>query len=198
MGPTHGLDQVVLGSYAGRNASYGWPLQQPLAKRVSVGEAEMFSNILKLPHWRSQFCCWSCDAQQPKTKKKARPPGKSYKVLKEEGQNLVCLDNAAALAKGKSDHVLFSIPGLSTKMVRHDGLHVVLVFGIANHLLGSLLHYIMYFDGKGPQTVKPTDRLAMIFEQVQQVYKECCTPTRLSNLKVSMVTDPKKNTPRLS
>ena len=97
------------------------------------------------------------------------------------------------MAKGKSDHVLFSIPGLTTlRMVRHDGLHVFLVSGIANHLLGSLLHYIMYFDGKGPQTVKPTDRLAMVFEQVQQVYRESSTPTRLSNLKASMVTDPKK------
>lgn len=157
----------------------------------------MFSNILKLPHWRSQFCCWSCDAQQPKTKKKACPPGKSYKVLKEEGQNFVYIDNAAALTKGKSNHVLFSIPRLTTRMVRHDGLHVFLVSGIAYHLIGFLLHCIMYFDGKGPETVKPTDRLAMVFEQVQQVYKESSTPTRLSNLKASMLTDPKKSS-RLS
>ena len=168
------------------------PGQQRAVVWTLQGDHEMFANILKLPHWRSQFCCWSCDAQQPKTKKKACPAGKSYKILKEEDQNFVYLDNAAALAKGKSDHVLFSIPGLTTRMVRHDGLHVFLVSGIANHLLGGLLHYIMYFDGKGPQTVKPTDRLAMVFEQVQQVYRESSTPTRLSNLKASMVTDPKK------
>ena len=168
------------------------PGQQRAVVWTLQGDHDMFANILKLPHWRSQFCCWSCDAQQPKTKKKACPAGKSYKILKEEDQNFVYLDNAAALAKGKSDHVLFSIPGLTTRMVRHDGLHVFLVSGIANHLLGSLLHYIMYFDGKGPQTVKPTDRLAMVFEQVQQVYRESSTPTRLSNLKASMVTDPKK------
>ena len=168
------------------------PGQQRAVVWTLQGDHEMFSNILKLPHWRSQFCCWSCDAQQPQTKKKACPPGKSYKILKQEDQNFVYLDTAAALTKGKSDHVLFSIPGLTTKMVRHDGLHVFLVSGIANHLIGSLLHYIMYFDGKGPQTVKATDRLAMVFEQVQHVYKECSTPTRLSNLRASMVTDPKK------
>lgn len=50
------------------------PGQQRAMVWTLQGDHEMFSNILKLPHWRS---CWSCDAQQPKTKKKACPPAKA-------------------------------------------------------------------------------------------------------------------------
>ena len=40
--------------------------------------------------------------------------------------------------------------------------------------------------------MKPSDRLALIFSQIQQQYKKQKAPTRLTNLRLSMVTDPQK------
>ena len=74
-------------------------------------------------------------------------------------------------------------------MVRHDGLHVLFVRGVCAHLVGSILHYMAFFDGKGVQSVKPSERLAFIFEEIQEVYKRLSAPTRLTNLKLSMICD---------
>ena len=156
------------------------------------GDHEMYSNILGLPHWNSKNPCWDCDCSQPFTKGHPCSKGKSFKLLKEEEQKYVYMDTAAALVKGRSSHILFSVPGLTTRMVRHDGLHVLFVRGVCSHLVGSILHFLCYFDGKHKQSVKPTDRLALIFDQVQSVYREKQSPTRLTNLKLSMITDPKK------
>ena len=95
----------------------------------------------------------------------------------------------AALLKGKANHCLFSVPGLTTRMVRHDGLHVLFVRGVCAHLVGSILHCMAFFDGKGVQSVKPSERLAFIFEEIQEVYKRSSAPTRLTNLKLSMICD---------
>ena len=99
------------------------------------------------------------------------------------------MDTKAALLKGKTKHPLFSVPGLTTRMVRHDGLHVLFVRGVCAHLVGSILHYMAFFDGKGVQSVKPSERLALIFEEIQEVYKRSSAPTRLTNLKLSMICD---------
>lgn len=51
-----------------------------------------------------------------------------------------------------SHHLLFhQIPGVSTKFVRGDALHILFCRGIYRHLLGSVLHYLCWFDGKGKQ-----------------------------------------------
>ena len=155
------------------------------------GDHEMYSNHLGLNHWNSQFCCWECDAQQPLTKGKPCPKGKAFNILREDQQKFSCITHAQALAKG-SAHALFTIAGLSTKMVRHDGLHVMFCTGVCSHLCGSILHFLCYNDGKGRQAVKPSDRLALIFSQIQQEYKKQKAPTRLTNLRLSMVTDPQK------
>ena len=125
------------------------------------GDHEMYSNHLGLNHWNSQFCCWECDAQQPLTKGKPCPKGKAFNILREDQQKFSCITHAQALAKG-SAHALFTIEGLSTKMVRHDGLHVMFCRGVRSHLCGSILHFLCYNDGKGKQAVKPSDRLACL------------------------------------
>ena len=156
------------------------------------GDHEMFSNVLHLPHWNNEFPCWECDCQRPLTKGAPCPDGKSFKLIRQSEQNFEYIKNPEALSKGKSTHMLFDIHGLSTRMVRHDGLHVLFVQGVCGHLLGGILHCLCFFDGKGKQSVKPSDRLAIIFSQVQQKYKEFETSTRLTNLKLSMVCDTKK------
>ena len=111
--------------------------------------------------------CWDSDCSQPFTKGLPCSNGKSFKLLKEEEQKYVYMDTAAALVKDRSSHSLFSVPGLATRMVRHDGLHALFVRGVCSHLVGSIVHFLCYFDGKQKQSVKPTDRLALIFDQVQ-------------------------------
>ena len=46
-----------------------------------------------------------------------------------------------------------------------------------------------FFDGKGVQSVKPSERLAFILEEIQEVYKSSSAPTMLTNLKLSMICD---------
>ena len=60
------------------------------------------------------------------------------------------------------------------------------------HLLGSILHYMCWKDGPGMhQTVSPCKRLALIFTRIQEHYKDLGSPTRLTNLKLSMFTKEK-------
>ena len=151
----------------------------------------MFSNILFLPHWNSYSPCHECDCMQPMIKKEPCPAGKNFKLLFANDQDYEYMDTPAALTKGHA-HPLFSIPGLTTRMVRQDGLHVLFCKGVCNHLLGSLLHHLCYFQGKGKQAKKPGDRLAIIFTQVQEQYRLLGSTTRLTNLKLSMVCDPKQ------
>ena len=127
----------------------------------------------------------------PHIEGKPCPKGKSFKLLKEEDQKYVSADTEQALSKGCS-HPFFSIPGLTTRMVRHDGLRILFCKGVCSHLLGSILHFLCYFNGKGHQKIKPSVRLGLNFQEVQSVYREQKTPTRLTNLKLSMFTDSKK------
>ena len=153
------------------------------------GDHEMYSNVLNLGHWKNMNPCWECNCQQPLTKGKPCPKGLSFKILKEEDQKFKYISHSEALAKGSSTHPLFTIEGLSTKMVRHDGLHVMFCRGICSHLCGSLLHYMCYLDGRGKQSVKPSDRLSILWSQIQEEYKAQKTSTRLTNLKMSMICD---------
>ena len=111
-----------------------------------------FSNSLKLPHWASKSPCWECSA-----KKDAKPANMCYKTLEKGKQAWKRISNEEALANPKSAHNLFSgvIPGLSTKMVRGDCLHILFTKGVLGHLLGSCIHYFLYYDGveKNPEGV---------------------------------------------
>ena len=85
----------------------------------------------------------------PRVKKKV-PLGKSVKTLDEEQQAYVYVDNKDALAKGPS-HPLFALPGVTSRFVRMDALHILFCKGVCSHVLGSLLRYLIYHDGKGKQ-----------------------------------------------
>ena len=154
------------------------------------GDHEFYSLVLGLPHWGNASPCWECDAMNPRIKKKV-PLGKSVKTLDEEQQAYIYVDNKAALAKGPS-HPLFALPGVTSRFVRGDALHILFCKGVCSHVLGSLLHYLIYHDGKGKQKKPPSERLGLIFQEVQKSYKETNAPTKLTNLKLSMVVDPKK------
>ena len=155
------------------------------------GDHEAYSNIWGLPHWQNRFPCWECDCQQPLTKGEPCPPGKSFKVLKEEDQKFETVGYTEALTKGISAHALFGVEGLNIKMVRHDGLHVMFARGVCSHLCGSILHALCFLEGKGKQHVKPTERLSLLFNEIQEDYKKNKATSRLTNLKLSMFCEPK-------
>ena len=93
----------------------------------------------------------------------------------------------------RSDRPTLGIPGVTGRVVRGDGLHIVFTKGILAHLLGSILHDMCWREPPGrTQKEAPWERLAIIFKQVQTVYKERQAPTRLTNLKLAVFTGPQK------
>jgi hypothetical protein len=108
------------------------------------GDQEFYSNCLKLGHWQSKHPCHECDSQKPHYKKKACPPGKSFKILKQDLQTYVDVTPGQALLVERS-HPIFSVPGVSSALVRADSLHILYSRGVGSHLAGSLLHYCCYF-----------------------------------------------------
>ena len=108
-------------------------------------------------------------------------------------QKFTVISNAAALEKPGSHHMLFhQIPGVSTKFVRGDALHILFCSGIYSHLLGSVLHHLCWFDGKGKQVKAPAETLSVLWENIQKTYKKLGSTTRLSNLRLSMFSDVKQ------
>ena len=148
------------------------------------GDHEFFSNVLHLPHWRNPNPCWECDCTQP-----GGP--KPYTVL-DHGRR--AFEKRSLESEGLCPHALFKVPGVSTRMVRGDGLHIVFTKGVFAHLLGSILHYCCWYDAPGGrQAVPPAKRLGLLWGKIQQEYSALGKGiTRLSNLRLSMFTDERK------
>ena len=154
-----------------------------------IGDHEFFSNTLGLPHWNSKFPCWECDCENftPGTF------GKGCNTICLEKQKFKIWSHAECLADPFSNHAIFSLPGVSCKHVRGDPLHVLFCKGLYSHHLGSILHYICFYEGPGQrQSKKPWERLSILFTQVQAQYTEQGCKNRLTNLRLSMFTDAQK------
>ena len=58
--------------------------------------------------------------------------------------------------------------------------------------MASILHYVCWYEGPGAVCKKkPWERLALLFSQVQVEYSERGTACRLTNLRLSVFSDPK-------
>ena len=91
----------------------------------------------------------------------------------------------------RSGHSLFSgmIPGLTTKTVRGDCLHILFCKGLG-HLLGGIIHYLCWHDGDGVvQSVAPDKRLGALFQALTKEYQRQGTPTRVTNLRMGIICD---------
>ena len=153
-----------------------------------MGDAEFAANCLGLPHWASTHPCAECDATSNQ-----EHLAKWFKNIEIDTQEFERVSYAEALANPCSSNPLFhSIPGLSTKFVRGDALHIAFVHGVHSHVMGSVLHYLCYFNGPGRQATPPQERLSVIWQAVQKAYKDLNSSTRLSNLRLSMFTNPKE------
>ena len=148
--------------------------------------------MLHLPHWQNKHPCHPCDCQRTSAQKKS-PDGKSFKLLKEEDQDWEYVSPEQALLSKRSDHLVFSVPTVSSAMVMGDSLHIFCSRGVASHLAGSLLHYMCFFDGVGKrQRVNPHRRLQRIFARIKELYVQLQSTSRLSNLRLSMLCDAAK------
>ena len=153
-----------------------------------MGDAEFYANSLHLAHWASKEPCFECDC-------KSSPDNLSkwVKNIDVPTQDFCVVSNEEAAARPSSAHLLFHrIPGLTTKFVRGDALHILWVHGVVSHLLGSVLFYLCWYDYPAKQAKPPADRLGVVWGQIQDAYKLLQSPTRLSNLRLSMFTDPKR------
>ena len=91
---------------------------------------------------------------------------------------------------------ILTLPGVSSQMVKGDCLHILFSHGVLSHFLGSVLHTMVYYEGPGKRSaVPPADRLGKIFTHVQKHYSEQGCKSRMTNLKLSMITDQKNPMP---
>ncbi|CAE7455722.1 unnamed protein product [Symbiodinium sp. CCMP2592] len=153
-----------------------------------IGDHDFFANHLKLGHWASHFPCWECDAENWK----GCCLEKHYKQISLEKQTFRVWTPAEHAGHPVSNHALFQLPGVTAANVRGDPLHILFTKGLYGHLIGGILHYACYYEGPGVVAKKkPWERLALIFSQVQAEYSEKQVACRLTNLKLSMLCDPK-------
>ena len=154
-----------------------------------MGDAEFFANSLHLPHWSSINPCGECDCLL-----KTPAIGKWVKTIEIDKQEFTFVSNQEAIEAPCSNHLLFHrVPGLSTTFVRGgDALHILFCKGLYSHLLGSVLHFLVFHEGPGRQNKQPWERLAVVWEAMQKAYRSLQSPTRLSNLKLSMFCNPKQ------
>ena len=164
------------------------------------GDAEFFALHLGLPHWASHRPCMQCNCLLSDEDKSMW-----VKNIQMDKQAFRYTSNSEAIENPPSNHPLsHQIPGLSTSYVRGDALHILWVHGIYSHLLGSILHYIVYHDPSGPgrrQKKPPQERLAILWEALQKAYVHMKPTTRVTNLKLSMfvnVKEPHSSYPALN
>ena len=154
-----------------------------------TGDHEFFANQLKLGHWASHHPCWECDAQKGKT----CALEKAYKQISLEKQKFRVWSVAEHMEDPASSHAIFQVPGISAANVRGDPLHILFCKGLYSHLIGSILHYCCFYEGPGQTCkIKPWERLATIFSEIQAEYSEMKTSCRLTNLRLSMFCDAQK------
>ena len=150
---------------------------------VLEGDHDYFSNMLDLPHWSTDKCCWTCNTQ-------TKCPLLSWKHLKHapDGWQEYTVAQAVAI---QPKHPFFTLQGVTQLTVGHDGLHVLFCKGVLSYLMGGCLH-TMLWPTRGRQIVSPQKRLDIIFNRAQELYKELKSPTRLTNLKIEMFSNADK------
>ena len=164
----------------GQHRGITWSLQ---------GDHEFFSNVVGLPHWQSHYPCWECDAS---LKEEAKRHGKWVKEIEQDKQDFVRVTSKEAARRPRSAHPLFSLDGVTTRLVRGDGLHIMFTKGIYAHLLGSVLHFFCWWDEPGHvQKKTPAERLGLLWTAIQKEYTALRVETRVTNLRLSMFTNPK-------
>ena len=112
--------------------------------------------------------------------------------IEQDKQDFVRVTSKEAARRPRSAHPLFSLDGVTTRLVRGDGLHIMFTKGIYAHLLGSVLHFFCWWDEPGHvQKKTPAERLGLLWTAIQKEYTALRVETRVTNLWLSMFTNPK-------
>ena len=70
------------------------------------------------------------------------------------------------------EHPLFQVPGVTAKTCRGDPMHILFCKGLYGHVIGSILHYLCWYEGPGKVCKeRPSKRIGVIFDEIQQEYK---------------------------
>lgn len=146
-----------------------------------LGDQDYLSNVLRLPHWSKDEFCWLCDCSrqdhQRHWKDFSSTPGWSLKDPKMTLQPV-------------SGHLFFNLPGVSEWNVVLDLLHVMDHNGVLGHLFGSIIHMIV-LDPANRTSAARQLALDQLWGKIQETYTQQGTATRLTNLHLSMFTDPR-------
>ena len=72
-------------------------------------------------------------------------------------------------------------------------MHILFCKGLYGHVIGGILHYLCWYEGPGKVCKeRPSKRIGVIFDEIQQEYKSQGLEHRLTNLKLSMFTNAEK------
>lgn len=160
----------------------GHPLTQENHRFVVwclLGDLEYLVNHLCLPHWATDQFCFLCNGCRSDASRHwqdfSNSPGWQMKDPAE------CLEPL-------SKHPVFSLPGVSEFNVVLDVLHVLDHNGVAGHLLGSIIH-MMVFTNENRTRAAREGALQTLWNRIQELYGELQVSTRLTNLNMSMVAD---------
>ena len=135
-----------------------------------IGDHEFFCNVLGMPHWTKASPCYQCNCTKEHLK------GFEF-------SGLTFVDATFAKKEPLSHHPLFNVLGVTSRNLKGDMLHILFVNGIYSHLLGSLLHYLCWFNPiHAPQKETPAKRLSLFFNEIQQEYRLQKVEVRLTNL----------------
>ena len=124
---------------------------QPLEKASAQRSMKMGTLWKRDPHaltakgWKAQIWCIIGDqeffANHLKLGHKDAALEKVYKQISLEKQDFQVYTHA--------EHAVFTVPHVSCKNVRGDPLHILVCTGLYGHLIGSILHYICWYEGPG-------------------------------------------------
>lgn len=147
-----------------------------------LGDHDNHSNYFGMPHWNKEEFCWEC--------------------LGTKATGALCFKHGMPVAPCRSfddeksnrlsKHPIFTIPGVSRFNICQDAMHIVYCNGILAHAMGNFLKKQCWKDDASRQTVAPKVRVDLLFQRIQQLYKETNSDNRLSNLTLNMFLDPGK------
>ena len=140
------------------------------------GDLDWYGKTLGLPVFNNKKPCFLCHAENSDTDMRWNNFEANWEERLRDKENLV--------AQFPRCRVLMSSPSTHVQTLTPDWMHVKHL-GIDQRFLASII-YLMIFD---LSTVHHEVALEQVWNMVQDYYKAHGTPSRLSNLKLSMVVD---------
>ena len=141
-----------------------------------LGDWEYFALHLRLPHWASLSPCWQCDCHKNDEAKDWRVcwPGRGWEL------------RDARVWQHRSDHAIFTLPGVSSWNACVDQHHTLEGKGVVSHFCGSVLKQLVYIEAGGR---RPQEALALVWGRLQELYDILVISERLTHLSLNMFVD---------